>query len=167
MTIEELLAATGLTANDLVPIYDAEAAQNVEPTQKVTATQLAAAIKVLASLVNTTEMNAAIAQSTAKYEQVTLTAGSGITINSQDCYTYGKFLIVYMQWTAAENISAYSNIASLGLSAKISWNAPLVTNGNVVVANNGLYADKGNSAIRASTQIPAGTYRTFLIIPTT
>lgn len=65
MTIEELLAATGLTANDLVPIYDAEAAQNVEPTQKVTATQLAAAIKVLASLVNTTEMNAAIAQSTA------------------------------------------------------------------------------------------------------
>lgn len=50
MTIEELLAATGLTANDLVPIYDAEAAQNVEPTQKVTATQLAAAVKVLADL---------------------------------------------------------------------------------------------------------------------
>lgn len=65
MTIEELLAATGLTANDLVPIYDAEAAQNVEPTQKVTAAQLAAAVKVLASLVNTTEMNAAIQQSTA------------------------------------------------------------------------------------------------------
>lgn len=65
MTIEELLAATGLTANDLVPIYDAEAAQSVEPTQKVTATQLAAAVKVLASLVNTTEMNAAIQQSTA------------------------------------------------------------------------------------------------------
>lgn len=65
MTIAELLAATGLTANDLVPIWDAEAAQNVEPTQKVTAAQFAAAVKVLASLVNTTEMNAAIAQSTA------------------------------------------------------------------------------------------------------
>lgn len=65
MTIAELLAATGLTANDLVPIWDAEAAQNVEQTQKVTATQLAAAVKVLASLVNTTEMNTAIAQSTA------------------------------------------------------------------------------------------------------
>lgn len=75
MTIEELLAATGLTANDLVPIYDAEAAQNVEPTQKVTATQLAAAVKVLASLVNTKEMNAAIQQSTAT--KVTGTNGTG------------------------------------------------------------------------------------------
>lgn len=65
MTIAELLAATGLTANDLVPIYDAEAAQSVEPTQKVTAAQLASAVKVLASLVNTTEMNTAIQQSTA------------------------------------------------------------------------------------------------------
>lgn len=69
MTIEELLAATGLTANDLVPIYDAEAAQNVEPTQKITAAQLAAAVKVLANLVNTTEMNAAIQQSTAALNQ--------------------------------------------------------------------------------------------------
>jgi hypothetical protein len=65
MTIAELLAATGLTANDLVPIYDAEAAQSVEPTQKITAAQFAAAVKVLASLVNTTEMDAAIQQSTA------------------------------------------------------------------------------------------------------
>lgn len=72
MTIEELLAATGLTENDLVPIYDAEAAQNVEPTQKVTATQLAAAVKVLASLVNTTEMASAIQQSTASGEVVTV-----------------------------------------------------------------------------------------------
>lgn len=50
MTIEELLAATGLTANDLVPIYDAEAAQSVEPTQKITAAQFAAAVKTLANL---------------------------------------------------------------------------------------------------------------------
>lgn len=50
MTIEELLAATGLTANDLVPIWDAEAAQSEEPTQKITAAQLAAAVKVLANL---------------------------------------------------------------------------------------------------------------------
>jgi hypothetical protein len=50
MTIAELLAATGLTENDLVPIYDVEAAQNVEPTQKITAAQFAAAVKVLADL---------------------------------------------------------------------------------------------------------------------
>ena len=79
MTIEELLAATGLTANDLVPIYDAEAAQNVEPTQKITAAQFAAAVKVLASLVNTTEMNAAIQQSTAKFKTVT---SASVTLNA-------------------------------------------------------------------------------------
>lgn len=50
MTIEELLAATGLTANDLVPIWDAEAASSVEPTQKITAAQFAAAVKTLANL---------------------------------------------------------------------------------------------------------------------
>lgn len=61
MTIKELLAATGLTANDLVPIWDAEAASSVEPTQKITAAQLAAAVKSLAGLPNTTEMNSAIA----------------------------------------------------------------------------------------------------------
>lgn len=80
MTIAELLAATGLTANDLVPIWDAEAAQNVEPTQKVTAAQLAAAVKVLASLVNTTDMNAAIAQSTA-ISTITFTPASGVSSN--------------------------------------------------------------------------------------
>lgn len=77
MTIAELLAATGLTANDLVPIWDAEAAQNVEPTQKVTAAQLAAAVKVLASLVNTTEMNTAIQQSTASIDYYELLVFSG------------------------------------------------------------------------------------------
>jgi len=63
MTIKELLAATGLTANDLMPIWDAEAASNVEPTQKITAQQLAAAVKSLAGLPSTTEMNSAIATS--------------------------------------------------------------------------------------------------------
>ena len=53
MTIEELLAATGLTDNDLVAIWDADAASNVEPTQKITAAQFAAAVKTLASLLGT------------------------------------------------------------------------------------------------------------------
>lgn len=65
MTIKELLAATGLTNSDLIPIYDAEAATGTEPTQKITAAQLAAAVKALAQLVSTTEMNAAIASATA------------------------------------------------------------------------------------------------------
>lgn len=49
MTIDELIAATGLTANDEIPIWDAEATG--EPTKKITAQQLATAIVALASLV--------------------------------------------------------------------------------------------------------------------
>lgn len=97
MTIEELLAATGLTANDLVPIYDAEAAQNVEPTQKITAAQLAAAVKVLANLVNTTEMNAAIQQSTA-------TGGSDyVKLPDGTMIQYG-----YASYNIATSIKTYS-----------------------------------------------------------
>jgi hypothetical protein len=48
MTIHELLALTGLTANDEIPVWDAEASG--EPTKKITAQNLAAAIKTLASL---------------------------------------------------------------------------------------------------------------------
>lgn len=50
MTLEELAAATGLTANDLLGIWDTEASGSTEPTQKITAQQLAAAVKVLADL---------------------------------------------------------------------------------------------------------------------
>jgi hypothetical protein len=49
MTIHELLQAAGLTANDEIPIWDAEATG--EPTKKVTAQQLAAAVVALANLV--------------------------------------------------------------------------------------------------------------------
>jgi hypothetical protein len=49
MTIHELLAAAGLTANDEIPIWDAEATG--EPTKKITAQQLAAAVVALANLV--------------------------------------------------------------------------------------------------------------------
>ena len=48
MTIDELLAATGLTANDEIPIWDAESTG--EPTKKITAQNLAAAVATLASL---------------------------------------------------------------------------------------------------------------------
>ena len=62
-TIDGLNAVTSLTANDKVPVWDAEASG--EPTKKITAQNMAASVKSLASLPNTTEMNTAIAQSTA------------------------------------------------------------------------------------------------------
>lgn len=49
MTIHELLAAAGLTANDEIPIWDADGTG--EPTKKITAQQLAAAVVALANLV--------------------------------------------------------------------------------------------------------------------
>ncbi len=49
MTIDELLAAVDLSANDEIPIWDAEATG--EPTKKITAVNLALAVTALAVLV--------------------------------------------------------------------------------------------------------------------
>ena len=62
-TIDGLNAVTSLTTNDEVPVWDAEASG--EPTRKITAQNFTNSVKTLGSLVNTTEMNTAIAQSTA------------------------------------------------------------------------------------------------------
>ena len=53
MTIDELLSLAGLTANDEIPVWDAEAAD--EPTKKITAQNLAASVKTLAGLVGEAE----------------------------------------------------------------------------------------------------------------
>lgn len=51
MTIHELLALTGLTESDEIPVWDAEASS--EPTKKITAQNFASSIKTLASLLGT------------------------------------------------------------------------------------------------------------------
>lgn len=53
MTINELVALAGLTADDQIPVWDAEAAANGR-TKKITAQNLANAIKTLASLIAST-----------------------------------------------------------------------------------------------------------------
>lgn len=62
-TIDGLNTVTSLTAQDKVPVWDNEAPG--EPTKNITAQNMANSVKSLASLPNTTEMNNAIAQSTA------------------------------------------------------------------------------------------------------
>jgi hypothetical protein len=64
MTINGLNTVSALTAQDQVPVWDNESSG--EPTRKITAQNMANSVKTLGSLVNTTEMNNAIAQSTAK-----------------------------------------------------------------------------------------------------
>lgn len=62
-TIDGLNTVTSLTAQDKVPVWDNEAPG--EPTKNITAQNMANSVKSLASLPNTTEMNAAIASATA------------------------------------------------------------------------------------------------------
>jgi hypothetical protein len=69
MTIDDLNTVAALTAQDEVPVWDNEASG--EPTKKVTGQNLANSVKSLANLPNTTEMNDAIAQSTAKVKELT------------------------------------------------------------------------------------------------
>lgn len=71
MTIDGLNTVSALTAQDKVPVWDNESSG--EPTRKITAQNMANSVKSLASLPNTTEMNAAIAQSTAT-RTITLTS---------------------------------------------------------------------------------------------
>ena len=63
MTIDELNALATLTAGDEIPVWDSE--ESGEPTKKITAQNMTASVKALGSLVNTSEMNDAIQQSTA------------------------------------------------------------------------------------------------------
>lgn len=63
MTIDSLNTVSSLTAQDEVPVWDKEASG--EPTRKIAAQNMTNSVKTLGSLVNTTEMNNAIAQSTA------------------------------------------------------------------------------------------------------
>lgn len=51
MTIDELLAAAGLTANDEIPIWDAEATG--EPTKKITVQNAAASLAALSGQILT------------------------------------------------------------------------------------------------------------------
>ena len=59
MTIDELLSLAGLTANDEIPVWDAEAVD--EPTKKITAQNMAASVKALAGLVGEAEFTEALA----------------------------------------------------------------------------------------------------------
>lgn len=79
MTIDELLAAAGLTANDEIPIWDAESSG--EPTKKITAQQLAAAVVTLAAVArsgDTMTGNLKINRNTSVSIQIT--SGTGITL---------------------------------------------------------------------------------------
>lgn len=83
MTIHELLQAAGLTANDEIPIWDVDGTG--EPTKKITAQQLAAAVVALANLVTGVKGNA---ESTYRTGNVNLTpANIGAVSKAGDTMT--------------------------------------------------------------------------------
>lgn len=55
MTIDELGSVSAITANDEVPVWDAEAGAS-EPTKKVTGSDLASSVKTLGSLLGTSDV---------------------------------------------------------------------------------------------------------------
>lgn len=79
MTIDELLEAAGLTANDEIPIWDAEATG--ESTKKITAQNFANAVAVLADLVTGVKGNS---ESSYRHGNVNLTPGNIGAIATSD-----------------------------------------------------------------------------------
>lgn len=92
-TINGLNTVTSLTAQDDVPVWDVEASG--EPTKKITAQNMAASVKTLGSLVNTSEMNSALAG-----KQNTLTFDSTPTTGSTNPVTSGGIATAITQSTA-------------------------------------------------------------------
>lgn len=99
------------------------------------------------------------------WQSVTLTAGSGVTINSQAAYKMGNLLFVFASITLSSNVSAYATLLTHGLNARCGWIAPLFTNAKIPVTTTGVYGDAGNTTIRASQSITAGTYQVSCVIP--
>lgn len=101
-TIDGLNSVTSLTAQDEVPVWDSE--ESGEPTKKITASNLAASVKSLASLPNTSEMEAAIAQSTASDWRSLTSYLSSIQSGANATITYaGKMRTITFQGVSRVN----------------------------------------------------------------
>lgn len=180
MTIEELLAATGLTANDLVPIYDAEAAQSVEPTQKITAAQFAAAVKVLADLqgkltfdstpttgstnpVTSGGVATAIAQSTAVVDLVggyTYTPGANVTIRGVNILKSGQSVFVTVYFDTSAQISNNGTIMTFSKSLPTPISLYVISAVRSITGTDGMISIEKNdiTKIKSWGPLPSGTY---------
>ena len=110
--------------------------------------------------------NIATLNSKLTWQSVTLTAGSGVTINTQAAYKIGNLLFVFASITLSSNVSPYATLLIHGLNARCGWIAPLYTNYKTPISPDyGVYGDAGNTTIRASTSIAVGTYQVSCVIP--
>ena len=130
MTIHELLALTGLTGSDEIPVWDEEASG--EPTKKITAQNFAAAIKTLASLLGTGDV---VNDLTSTATNKPLSANMGKTLNDNmtpsistsftfetdvvglgnQCFAMrqGKVVVLSCAFKITSNKSIYTKLATL------------------------------------------------------
>lgn len=167
MTIHDLLAAAGLSAGDEIPIWQVNSSG--EPTRKITAQQLAAAVATIASLVTGVKGNA---ESTYRTGNVNLTPAnigalpasttyvSGVKGNSESSYRSGQV-----------NLTP-ANVGAVALSGGIVTGA-IFRQVNADFNNppsseewNGIipYTDSGNDVKGGvyNQREPDGSYRTLL-----
>lgn len=105
MTIDSLNTVSALTAQDEVPVWDKEASG--EPTKKITAQNMTNSVKTLGSLVNTTEMNAAIEQSTAStvVTNNVVQEDEGYTFTEQRFSKIGNLVQLHLRISATNAIT--------------------------------------------------------------
>ena len=110
MQIKDLPASTTIATTDVLP---KETSGGV--TQKITAQNMANSVKSLANLPNTTEMNDAIAQSTAT-ASTTATLASGWSVANEQNIIYKSVNVASLSlWANGEKITqnAWNQIATI------------------------------------------------------
>ena len=170
-TASFLLCVEPAALSSDTPVSDTDLAmfqQLANQTQTEAAGVANATAQISANTQDIATNTAAITELNGKltWQSVTLTAGSGVTINSQAAYKMGNLLFVFASITLSSNVSAYATLLTHGLNARCGWIAPLYTNYKTPTSSFfGIYGDAGNTTIRASQQITAGTYQVSCVIP--
>lgn len=123
MTIDQLLAAVGLTANDEIPLWDAE--ESGEPTKKITAQNLAAAVKLLASLLAKSDVKDSLSNTSIDYP---LSANQGKVLNDKANTILSDIAAVYDSTAtyAIGDLCIYQNAlykCTTAITAAEAWNA--------------------------------------------
>lgn len=148
MTINDLLTIAGLTANDELPAWDAEAAANGH-SKKITAQSLANSVKTLASLIASADLDAAPTQGSAAAVQ------SGGVYNAIQQATNGAIKRTFAFDVAPgttvqllfDSVSTYSFLlASVGVSRLDSVGVLYFVNG-YVTASRGVALELGQPSI--------------------
>ena len=145
MTINELLSLAGLTASDEIPVWDAEGQVNGR-TKKITAQNLAASIKTIASLIASSDLDTAPTSDSTKAVQ------SGGVYNAIQQSTKSMFDITNQSLSFDENGTSRVPLRSgyWLVSAGVKNGYGLVVGyspSNIYYVTNNAYASRSNVSV--------------------